>query len=339
MITRSGFFGLTGYEIRKYFKPFSTKLIIILCIVFSIINVVGLKGFSIYSSNSNQENKSVSDTMKLQNEKSSLQDDISNIESQLTYIDSSENKDYKDKLEMQKAKDNYYLNNNLSGLNYDIKNNDLYNNPISNVQPQILNVLIIILSVLIASSVLGNEFKEKTLEDVTTKPFSRNEILSAKLLTSLIFCFFLTLLSFIINLIGNIICFSADFLSVNYPVWFNSKLYITSGLALVLFIFLLTLLMNFIFVILSFVLSVILRSKNISVIITVSLLLISFFFKIIKLNFIPWIYFFNCHFTDYLLYGSNFYGFNLLSSIAYSLGWSALLIFISYIVFNKRSIK
>lgn len=205
-------------------------------------------------------------------------------------------------------------------------------------------VFISIFSIIIAGTIISNEFQKGTIKLLLTKPFSRAKILLAKYLVSIISMFiFIILFALLQYFIGGFISgFDVfEIQMVNYDLNINSI--VTMSVFEYLIINVLTSLPMYIFLLtLAFALSATTMNSAVAIALPILLSMLSVTINLFvdKLKLLKYFITANWDLSVYLFGGSGVAeGLNMWTSLGISAVYIALLLIIAFTVFNKRDIK
>lgn len=232
----------------------------------------------------------------------------------------------------------YYIENNIV-----IENEYNAGYILSNLMSE-YGTFIAIFAIIVAGTIVSNEFQKGTIKLLLTKPFSRKKILLAKYIVSilalLIFIIMFALLQFIIG--GFVSGFDVfDIPVVNYDLSTNSIVVMSvfKHLALVV----LTSLPMYIFsVTLAFALSTITMNSTVAVAIPILVHMIGEVINVFiqQLKILKYFITANWDLSIYLFGGSGLVeGLNLWISLAITVVYILIMLIITFIVFNERDIK
>ena len=215
----------------------------------------------------------------------------------------------------------------------------------------IFGFIIIIFSVIIASNMIAGEQKDKTLKLLAIRPYSRNQILTSKVLATLFFAFTFIVLSAIISFIVGAIMYGVNLSEILITINASTTMLI-SPIWLYL-IYLLTLFIKVMFyVIFAFAISIIFKSYIASIVINFFCVLLATIGNVYLSSFAFWkfIPFSNLDLFKYFgggTFSASSSVFNLsyiipdtslLFSILITAIFLAIFITVSHVILNKRDI-
>ncbi len=210
----------------------------------------------------------------------------------------------------------------------------------------IFSMAIIIVIIVVAGSILSEEFSKGTIKLLLVKPYRRWEILASKFITSIIIIFLAILAQFAFEMVIGGLYFGYSGLNIPEVVFDYSSNAIKMINIFGLFsLRTLAVLPQFILLAtIAFALSVLFTNATASIAVT---LVISFGSSVlnllaqaIKVGFLKYFITLNWDFTCYLFGGKSPYdGISLPLSIGVSVTYFVILLLISFIVFQKKNIK
>lgn len=215
----------------------------------------------------------------------------------------------------------------------------------------IFGFIIVIFSVILASNMIAGEQKDKTMKMLAIRPFSRNQIMTAKILAVLFFALIFIVLTMLITLIIGAAMYgiSSSYLIVTINA---STSFLISPLVLYLIYVLCVFFKVVFFVLLAFLISTALRSYMGATVINIFFILITlvgnnFLSNIVIWKYIPFAnidlfkYFGNGTFSNSSSLFSSSYilpGTDLIFSLIISSVFMAIVTIITYSIFKKRDI-
>lgn len=213
---------------------------------------------------------------------------------------------------------------------------------------QILSVIIAIYVLFIASGTVSNEQANGTMKMLAIRPFSRNKIISGKLLACLNLMFILLLICFASSFAVGYI--SYGFSQTQVLLVFNaSKIFTMNSFVLLAIFFVLTYLKLAFFITLAFMLSVVTKSSTLSIIISAFVYIFSLIANSLLIGYSWFSYLPFAHLDLYRYFGPNSQGgifdfnmplnANIYISIIYLFATTLLFYIISLQVFKKRNIS
>ena len=221
---------------------------------------------------------------------------------------------------------------------------------------EIFGFVILIFCVVIGAGMVAGEQSNGTLKLLTIRPYSRNKILTSKILSTLIFGVILTLFSALVLFIIGVSIYGAN-LNPILGVFNASTAYVMSPIVLILIYILLLLFKILIYTLFAVLISVIFRSNAAAIGVSMAIYFMSTLFSVLFSS-SYWFAFWPFTNLDLFKYmGGSFltntannplsiafsspmlYNSSFLISIIIALSIGVLFSFISYLIFNKREIK
>ena len=216
----------------------------------------------------------------------------------------------------------------------------------------ICSVVVIIFCVLIGAGMVAGEQSNGTLRMLMIRPFSRNKIISSKIISTVLLAFLFILFATIILFISGAIMYGVDFTPILFVLNANTVIQMSPILYLIIYILLLTLKI-YIYCLISIAISVLFKSNTGAVLISVLLYIITIIFGVafassMWLNFLP-----AGNFDIFKYFGGSLmntqaltslstpilHGSNLILSVVYTAVIVAALEFVTHYVFKRREIK
>ncbi|MEL4106153.1 ABC transporter permease subunit [Oscillospiraceae bacterium WX1] len=271
-----------------------------------------------------------------------LRTEIESSRQQLTQAESSGeavSQSRIDALKMTIAKDTYTLEHHLDrdyfkSLWNRVVDLDVSSNP--NVGGLVALFVIIALSALVAG-----EYTEGTMKLMIPRPFSRGEILSAKLLSSLIYAFVLFVEALVIGLLSLGLFFGFGGLGATSLFWTGDTVIEIPAFLNALMIYGLDFLQVFVYLSFALLLAVLSRSRALATGLSIFVLVVgASLFQLLAL-YTDWgryIVFAVSNFSRFIIAGSPYGGMTLPLALLVSAGYVAVFLFFSYLTFKKRDI-
>lgn len=251
---------------------------------------------------------------------------------------------YQYDLERQAAKEKLAKGNYVVETRYDIEKENTVRTRVANVFDT-HQVYIVVILILIAASIMSDEFTKNTINPLLVRPFSRTKVFFAKLITCLIILVLLSIIIPTMVLISNIILFGTSTLEVPMVMYnFISNNLIEMNMFEYLVIQFIAKLPMFIGIILiGFACGTVFKSSLISATISaITYLMYSVVIKISSdtINLTSLLFTTNWDFSDYL-FGrlSEYPVLNFKYSLTICLLYTIVIIVPAYIIFRSRDIK
>ena len=207
-------------------------------------------------------------------------------------------------------------------------------------------IFIIIAILIVASSIVAEEFQTGTIKLLLIKPYSRGKILLRKYLAVIIFLIFITIYLIIVQLVIGSIFFGLSSLKIPVIIYnFNKECIVEYNIFLYMIIRIISKIPMLLMIItISFCFSTIIN--NIALSITMPLLIyiftpsVNYLITQYKINFLKYLINVNWNFNDYL-FGEIYEikGINFNFSIIIYLSYYISIIIFTYLNFKKKNIK
>ena len=207
-------------------------------------------------------------------------------------------------------------------------------------------IFIIIAILIVASSIVAEEFQTGTIKLLLIKPYSRGKILLSKYLAVIIFLIFITIYLIIVQLVIGSIFFGLSSLKIPVIIYnFNKECIVEYNIFLYMIIRIISKIPMLLMIItISFCFSTIIN--NIALSITMPLLIyiftpsVNYLITQYKINFLKYLININWNFNDYL-FGEIYEikGINFNFSIIIYLSYYISIIIFTYLNFKKKNIK
>jgi len=326
------FFALVSIENIKLWKRISAKVMLIIMVVLIILATGIFKYYTVVSNTSNNTTASAS-------WKKDLQKTVTAEKIQLAQQKKS--KALGDELTVgvtQKtiAEGEYRINNN-------IKPESSFSiwTMVTKLYTAGFGALIILFAVIVCTASVAGEFSEGTMKMMISRPYSRYQILTAKLISIILYNIVLVITAFVLILLSAGIFFGFDGFNGKEMIWINDKIVYAPAALKTLLIFGLDFLQAIVYIIVAFVISAVSRSRSIATGFSLFLVLIGA--GIIQLlavvftwgKYLPLAV---TSFSTFISSGAPIQGVSLSFSLIVSLVYSVLFCFLGYFVFQKRDI-
>lgn len=248
-----------------------------------------------------------------------------------------------DSEKMQIAQNSYYLHHNQKpdSLNDNGSSNQKYN---SGYWQRVMNAgmgsLVALFAIIACTALVAGEFSEGTMKTIISRPFLRWQILTAKLVVILGYTVFLSVISYAVSLASIAAFFGTGGAGNPVLLWINGGIVAMSGFGATLLTALLDLLATIVYLLLTFCLSTISRSRSLATGLSIFLMFGGSFTSLMADNF-GWgklIFFADTGFSAFLSSGAPFYGITLSLALIICGVYCVVFLTSSYIVFSRRDI-
>lgn len=340
------FFSLVFVENTKLWKRLSTWLmpLILIALVFGLCGLMKLQSSTIAAYKAAQNGTSQAALpggwkSALEAQDKSMQASIDAAEKSSRQSD----KNTLDQTKMQLAENQYYLKHNTKpvDLNSDgTPDTKAPQNFWDNVLGAGVSSLAALFAIIACTALVAGEFSEGTMKTMIPRPFSRWQILTAKLLVVVGYAVLLTVLSTVTVLAATAAFFGTGGAGEPVLLWLGGSIVPTPGAAALLLVALLELLSTLVYVFLTFALSAITRSRAFATGLSIFLMLGGSFVLFLAYNF-NWgklIFFADTNFAAFVKTGAPFYGITLGLALLICGLYSVGFLVSAYITFNKRDI-
>lgn len=208
-----------------------------------------------------------------------------------------------------------------------------------------IEIIVFVFIVMIAGSIISEEFNKGTIKNLLTIPYSRIKILSAKFIVCLLMILFIFIFAFLSELIVGGLIFGFSSLSipmVHYLIKSGTYTFISPiayfGLYSLCKLPMLILLMT-----LAFNLSTMLLNTAFAITITffgyIGSALVNILAQTFKWKFLNYFVTTNWDFTVYLFHGTNPFGISMTQSVIVCLVYLFIMLLVSFWIFKKKNIK
>lgn len=332
------FASLVGVENKKLWKRVSTKIVLIILIALTVLaagmtklsNSLTEEYIKKQPAQTQTQNLDWKQLLKAQNDESTKK--IADIEKNGTFAQ----KCSIDSMKMNISENNYRIEHDMKPET-DSTKPDFWDTMNGYGMWQYIALLIIIIS----TALVAGEFGDNTMKSMITRPFTRNQILGAKLTTTVLYTLAATVISFIFEILMTLIFFGTKGIDSTSLLWIGGQTVAMPGFAATLLLHGLNLLSAFVFIFLGFFLAAVSRSRAMATGVSIFLLFGSGFLSLGATHFdwFKWIYFVEAPFSSFLTSASPYYGVDLVFSLVYCAIWTAALIAASFVTFKKRDIN
>lgn len=332
------FFSLISIENTKLWKRLSTKVMIIIMVLI-VVAGVGLTKY--LDSVQKQYNKDKTSQSTVNADwKTQEQASLKMSQQQLDAAEKSTSRVEKVNigiLKKQIAESEYRID-------HDIKpeeTKNIWSNVISMDTNMGFATFLALLLIIACAALTAGEFSEGTMKTMISRPYSRNQILSAKFVAVLIYGLELLGVTFVSSFIVAGIFYGFNGIGAYSLMWTGSKIVYIPAVLNALVIFALDFLTVIVYTTLAFALSVIFRSRSIATGFSLFLLLIGGSLTRLLGIFVDWgkfILFNVSNFSTYITEGSVFTGTSLPFALIVSAIYCIIFMFCGYFIFAKRDI-
>jgi len=327
------FFTLVSIENTKLWKRLSTKIMLIIMVVI----IIGATGIVKYY---NVSHKASTTTKISENWKQKLKQGIALQKIQLKAAEKETNRMAKMSIGSSKkmiAESEYRIDNNIKPES----KTSIWQRSTEFATNAGYGGIIALLLIISCSALVAGEFSEGTMKMMISRPYRRHEILTAKLIATILYGLVLLGITFLLNFILIGIFYGFNGMGVKEMLWTNSKIiYIPAALKAII-VFGLEFLQVIIYVIVAFAISAISRSRSIATGFSLFLLLVGSTIMRQLAIFFSWgkyLPFGLTNFSSFITQGAYIEGTTLAFAIGVSAIYSIIFCFVGYWVFEKRDI-
>lgn len=332
------FASLVGVENKKLWKRVSTKVVLIVLVALTVLAAGMTKLTSSLTeeylkkqpAQTQTQNLDWKQLLKAQNEENTKK--IADIEKNGTF----EQKCSIDSMKKSISENNYRIENNMKP-DTESATKGFWDTINGYAMWQMIALLIIIIS----TALVAGEFGDNTMKSMITRPFTRNQILGAKLTTTVLYTLAATVISFVFEILSTLIFFGTKGIDSTSLLWIGGQTVAMPGFAATLLLHGFDLLSAFVFIFFGFFLAAVSRSRAMATGVSIFLLFGSSFFVLGASHFdwFKWVYLAETSFSGFLTSASPYYGVDLVFSLVYCAIWTAALIAASFVTFKKRDIN
>ena len=341
------FLTLTLLENRKMWKRMSTKimpLILVACVVGFCFLLKAVSGYM--EKYESQQSGTVTQTVS-GDWQDQLQAAITADQQQLDQLEGSgASKMAKTQIGSLKktiAEDQYRLDHDMDPAKDTGKNLSTWGHVVSvdtNMNPNFGGIIAMFM-IIVCSAAVAGEFSEGTMKMMISRPYHRWEILTAKLITTVVYGLMLFAGTFILTFVMMGLLFGFKGVGSTALFWTGGKIIAIPAVCQALIVYGLDFLTALVYTIFAFLLAAVTRSRAMAIGFSLFLLLVGgSLFQLLTI-FFGWgryVLFTVTNFSGFLLSGSPFAGTSLGFALILSLIYSAVFLFASYYVFAKRDI-
>lgn len=326
------FLTLVSIENMKLWKRISAKVMLIIMVVLILL------GVGIYKYYTVSKNISMTTTVS-ENWKQDLQKNVAVEKVQLSQEEKSTSVAMKVSIGNTKktiAEDEYRINNNIKP-----ESKTSVWTMVTGLYSQGFGALIVLFVVIVCTASVAGEFSEGTMKMMISRPFRRYEILSAKLISTLIYGIVLLITTFLILFLSLGIFFGFNGINGKEMIWVSSKIVYAPAVLKTLFIFGLDFLQTIVFIIIAFAISAISRSRSIATGFSIFLVVIGSGIMATLAEYFTWGKYLPIavtNFSGYVSSGTVIPDTSLSFALLISLAYSVVFCFLGYFIFEKRDI-
>ncbi|WP_026882759.1 ABC transporter permease subunit [Clostridium akagii] len=326
------FITLVSIENTKLWKRISAKVMLIIMVVLIVLGT-GIYKYYIVSS------KTSTTTTVSQNWKQELQKTVTAEKIQLDQTEKSTSKTAAASIgPIQKsiAENEYRINNNIKP-----ESKSSIWTMVTGLYTSGFSSLIVLFVVIVCTASVAGEFSEGTMKMMISRPYRRYEILSAKLISTLIYGIVLLITTFVLLFLCLGIFFGFNGINAKGMIWISSKIVYAPSALKTLFIFGLDFLQTIVFIIVAFAISAISRSRSIATGFSIFLVVIGTSILTLLATLFTWGKYLPLavtNFSGFVSTGTTIAGTSLSFALIISLAYSVLFCFLGYFIFEKRDI-
>ena len=323
------FLTLVSIENTKLWKRLSTKIMVGILVVIILVATGLIKYINV--ANKVSDTITVSDNWKEDTEKQ-----LETEKASLKELEGSNNKMTKTAIDSTKqaiAQDEYRINNNIKP--------EVPANIWARSTSTVYVNLVILFLMITCAAVIAGEFSEGTMKMMITRPFSRNQILTAKLTSILLYGLLLQVIAFVINLLMQGILYGFSGIGASEMLWTSTKIVYIPAVLKAACIFGLDFLTVVVYALFAFALSAITRSRSIATGFTLFMCLVGAGILQALAIYFDWgkfLPFVSAGFSSYVAGGVGIPGTTLVFGLIMNLIYSIIFCAAGYLVFNKRDI-
>lgn len=328
------FMSLVCVENIKLWKRLSTKIMIIILIGITV-GVCGLIKAEQNVIEKDTASAGKNTAVQSSNWKASLEQDNTRMKGEIELVEKSTKQIEKgsiDSLKMQLAENQYRIKNNMKPETAQGFWENVYN---AQSAP-----FVALLAIIACAALVAGEFSEGTMKTMISRPFSRWQILTAKFTAILIYTVVLTVISYLTGLVSTAVFFGTDGAGAATLLWVGGSVVKVSGFVYSLIMLGLDFLQVLVYLILSFAVSAIFRSRALATGLSI-FLMFGGSFALLLGKFFNWgkfVLFADTGFSSFITRGAPFFGVTLSFALIVSLIYCIGFMFAGYFVFAKRDI-
>ena len=323
------FFTLVSIENTKVWKRLSSKVMLIIMIVILLAG----NGISKYIETRQKDSNKITVS---ENWKEETQKQLDQDKAQLTQMEKqtkSMGRVGTGTIKKRIAEAEYRINNNIKP--------EAEDNIWKRIADFDMSGFIALLLMITCTALVAGEFSEGTMKMMVSRPYSRSEILSAKLVATILYGLVLLITSIVLNFIASGVLYGFNGIGAKEMLWTGSKILYVPAVLKAMIIFGLGFLTVLTYVIIAFALSAAFRSRSLATGFSLFLYLVAG--NLLGLlaiifswgKFLPFIL---TNFSSYIRLGSTIEGTSLGFALASAAVYSILFCFGGYFIFVKRDI-
>jgi len=323
------FFTLVSIENTKVWKRLSSKVMLIIMVVI----LLAANGIFKYMETRQKDSKTMTVS---ENWKEDTQKELDANKAQLAQMEKQTNAGEKVGLGNLKKK--------IAEAEYRINNNIKPEAEVSiwtRVADLDVSGFIALLLMIACTALVAGEFSEGTMKMMISRPYSRSEILSAKLVATILYGLVLLITSIVLNFIMGGILFGFNGIGSKEMLWTGSKILYVPAVLKAMIIFGLGFLTVLTYVIIAFALSAAFRSRSLATGFSLFLYLVAGNILGMLAIFFSWgkyLPFVLTNFSSYIKVGTTIEGTSLGFALISAAVYSIILGFGGYFIFVKRDI-
>lgn len=331
------FWNLVSAENTKLWKRFSTKLIVLI-LAAVIIGICGLQKASISIYRNAQKNSSSNSQSEKMDWKQKLQVENAQLEAEIKVQENSKTLTEKTTLDSNKkqlAENKYHIEHNFK------PSDDNYSDFWYLMSTIGVWSLVALFAIIACTALVAGEFSEGTMKTMICRPFARWQILTAKFIVILGYTVVLTIVSYLASLASMAMFFSSGTSYNDILLWIGGKAVRMPGFAASLLTLFMGFLASLVYVIFTFALSAVTRSRALATGLAIFLMFGGSYTQLLAYHFSwgKYIFFADTSFPTFLTNGAPFYGITLSLALVICAVYCIAFFFAGYFTFAKRDIS
>ena len=327
------FFTLVSIENTKLWKRVSAKVMFLIMIIL-ILAAAGIYKYYTVSQ------KVPNDVKVSQNWKQELQANVALQKNQLKQTEDGKNnaaKAFTGSLKKGIAESEYRISNNIKPESQ----KSVWSRSTEFSANAGYSGLIALFVIIACSALVAGEFSEGTMKMMISRPYKRYEILSAKLVATIIYGLELLVATFLLNFIMMGVLFGFNGIGAKEMLWTSSSIMYIPAVLKTIIVFLLDYLQVLVYVIIAFAISAISRSRSMATGFSLFLLFVGSTIINMVAMYFSWGKYLPLgmsNFSRYVTLGAPIGGTTLAFALGLSTIYSIIFAFVGYYVFEKRDI-